>query len=237
MSIRKRTRGRPEKPENKRRSERIAIRCTPAGKKILRQEADRRSVAMTQVIDTIGLEALEAKGRRVPPATIWSWARVWAQTLREKAHDQNLGPEDLRDELRKLSVRLLEKRQAVLRRQEKREVLWERRPEQSLATTVGYRMTPPGQEWVEAKARETGTPKTRMLRRATLEGIRETERFEEIAGRIKTWREGVQDLRSGSRDSGEEIGEEAAWIAQQVEADIEPELIRGRERPSEREGG
>jgi hypothetical protein len=51
-----------------------------------------------------------------------------------------------------------------------------------------------------------------MLRRATLEGIRETERFEEIA-------------------------EEAVRIAQQVEADIEPELIRGRERPSEREGG
>jgi hypothetical protein len=76
-----------------------------------------------------------------------------------------------------------------------------------------------------------------MLRRATLEGIRETERFEEIAGRIKTWREKVQDLRFGSRDSGEEIGEEAVRIAQQVEADIEPELIRGRERPSEREGG
>jgi hypothetical protein len=235
MSLTKRTRGRPEKPENKRRSERIAIRCTPAGKKILRQEADRRSVAMTQVIDTIGLEALEAKGRQEPPATVWSWARVWAQTLREKAQDMR--PNDLQDELRKLSVRLLEKRQTVLRRKKKREALWERRPEQSLATTVGYRMTPPGQEWVEAKARETGTPKTRMLRRATLEGIRETERFEEIAGRIKTWREKVQDLRSGSGDSGEEIREEAARIAQQVEADITPELIGGRKDPSEREHG
>jgi hypothetical protein len=235
MSRSQRTPGRPEKPENKRRSERIAIRCTPAGKKILRQEAGRRSVAMTRVIDTIGLEALEAKGRQEPPATVWSWARVWAQTLREKA--QNMGPKDLRDELRKLSVRLLEKRQAVLRRQEKREALWARRPEQSLATTVGYRMTPPGQEWVEAKARETGTPKTRMLRRATLEGIRETERFEEIAGRIKTWREWVQDLRSDERDSGEEIGEEAARIAQQVEADLAPELIPGRKRLGEREDG
>jgi hypothetical protein len=76
-----------------------------------------------------------------------------------------------------------------------------------------------------------------MLRRATLEGIRETERFEEIAGRIKTWREKVQDLRSGSGDSGEEIREEAARIAQQVEADITPELIGGRKDPSEREHG
>jgi hypothetical protein len=76
-----------------------------------------------------------------------------------------------------------------------------------------------------------------MLRRATLEGIRETERFEEIAGRIKTWREWVQDLRSDERDSGEEIGEEAARIAQQVEADLASELIPGRKRLAEREDG
>jgi hypothetical protein len=187
------SRGRPEKDPENRRSKNDVVKVEPSRKEILRQEASRCGASMSEMFRKNAFEEIEPKGRPIPSPNVMEWLLAVSGKLSKKA--EKVDAEWLLDELSQLGSELRMKAVEVQQRRVEREKWRAAAEAERVEEKVSFTLTRGEAVALEDFAESKDRPLRTLLREAAFRGIRKREQMEEIEARLSGWAEMATDLR------------------------------------------
>lgn len=220
-------RGRPKKDPEKRKSERIPIRLRPSRKKIIKQEADRCAITMTEIMRQHSFQELEPHERGVPTPRMYRSLLGIAGDLQDNAEE--IKTDWLGVNLGELEADLNIKRKTLEEKRERRDELREQAVTEACTEALTIRVSPKRLRWIETRAGHEDENVSALIRQSAFRGLRRRERMERVEVWLRKWADRARTLSDwDSQEREERIRKEMRRMAADIGTRIREEIFGKR---------